>query len=193
MVKVEKVKKVPAAVAYEIGPPSVRDFWNYNLSWMIPEGRQVQQGGVIARFDTTEIEDNLREHRATLEKTLQEREKEQRNLDISLRQLRLDLVKAEGEMEKLDLDLSVPAGVVAPIELEEARLERELAERRVRFLREKIASEKSLVKTKLELLDVKREFAEQKDQGFPLCYVALACFNRVIFRVVRVRTGKGGP
>ena len=36
-VRVEATGKLEAAVAYEIGPPSVRDFWQYNLSWMIPE------------------------------------------------------------------------------------------------------------------------------------------------------------
>ena len=47
LMQVEATGKLEAAVAFEIGPPSVRDFWNYNLSWMIPEGSQVKQGDVI--------------------------------------------------------------------------------------------------------------------------------------------------
>lgn len=161
-VVVEAKGKLEAAVAVEVGPPSAQDFWNYNLSWMIPEGSRVKAGDVIARFDATQLDDQLRDHRAQLETTLQEREKEQRNLDISLRQLQLDLVKAEGELKKVDLDLSVPENLVSSIELEQTRLKQRLAQRRAEFLREKIEFEQELVLSKLELLDVKRSFAEGK-------------------------------
>jgi multidrug efflux pump subunit AcrA (membrane-fusion protein) len=158
---VEATGRLEAAVSYEVGPPSVADFWEYSLTWMIPEGSRVAQGDVIARFDATVIDERLRDHRAKLEKTLQEREKEERNLQVSLEEMRLDLVKAEGELKEVDLDLSVPEGLVPAAELEQNRLKRDLAQRRVDFLREKIEFEQQLVKTKLELLDVKRRF----DQG----------------------------
>jgi RND family efflux transporter MFP subunit len=161
-ITVEASGQLRAAVSFEIGPPSVQDFWEYNLSWMIPEGTFVEKGAVIARFDATEIEDRLREHKTTLEKTLQEREKEQRNLEVDLKRLRLDLVKAEGELKQVDLDLSVPQDLVSFIELEQTRLKRELAARRVEFLREKIDFSAALVQSKLELLDVKSKFAEGK-------------------------------
>lgn len=161
-VTVEATGKLEAAVAFEIGPPSVRDFWEYNLSWMIPEGTLVSEGDVIARFDATQLDERLRDHRAAHETVLQQKEKEQRNLDVSLRQLRLDLVKAEGELKTVDLDLSVPDGLVSFIELEQTRLKHQLARRRVDFLKEKIEFEQELVQSKLELLDVKRQFEEGK-------------------------------
>ena len=37
-----------AALAFEIGPPSVRDVWNYNLKWMVPDGSVVEKGGLVA-------------------------------------------------------------------------------------------------------------------------------------------------
>jgi multidrug efflux pump subunit AcrA (membrane-fusion protein) len=161
-VAVEATGRLEAAVAYEIGPPSVRDFWNYNLTWMIPEGSAVAQGDVVARFDATDIEERLRDHRAALETTLQEKEKEKRNLEVSLRELRLDLVKAEGQLRTLDLDLAVPELLMSDIEIQRLRLERELAARRAEFLREKIEFEQELVRSKLELLDVKRAYEESK-------------------------------
>lgn len=161
-VTVAATGKLEAAVNFEVGPPSARDFWEYNLTWMIPEGSRVKQGDVVARFDTTQLDDQLRDQRAGLETTQQEREKEQRNLEVSLKQLKLDLVKAEGELKKVDLDLSVPAGLVSDIELEQTRLRKQLAERRVAFLREKIDFERELVQSKLDLLDVKQEFWEGK-------------------------------
>jgi len=159
---VEATGSLEAAVAYEIGPPSARDVWQYNLSWMIPEGTNVKQGDVIARFDTTDLDDELRRHRADLETTLQTREKEERNLEVSLRQLNLDLVKAEGTLKKLDVEMAVPQELVSSIEVQQLKLERNLAQRKRDFLKEKIAFEQDLVKSKLELLDAKKEFYETK-------------------------------
>jgi len=159
---VEATGKLEAAVSFEVGPPSVREFWEYNLTWMIPEGSHVERGDVVARFDTTQLAERLREHRAELETTLEQKEKEERNLEVSLRQLRLDLVKAEGELKRVDLDLSVPENLVSMIELQQNRLKQELARRRVAFLGEKMEFERALVDSKLELLDVKRQLHEGK-------------------------------
>jgi RND family efflux transporter MFP subunit len=161
-VVVEATGKIEAAVAFEIGPPSAAGYWSYDLSWMIPEGTRVKAGDVIARFDTTDLDDHLRNHRADLEKVLQEREKEERNLEVSLRQLRLDLVKAEGELKKLEVETSVPSDLVSMIEIETLRLERKLARQQHDFLKEKIDFEQALVESKLEILDVKRQFSEAK-------------------------------
>ena len=83
-------------------------------------------------------------------------------MDVSLRQLRLDLTKAEGELKTVDLDLALPEGMVPFIELERTRLERDLFSRRVDFLGEKIDFESGLVDSKLELLGVKQEFQQSK-------------------------------
>ncbi len=160
--RVQATGTLEAEVAYEIGPPSIQGFWEYNLSWMIPEGSYVKEGDVVARFDATEIEDRLRNHRAALETTEQEKEKEKRNLDVDLRQLRLDLTKAEGELKTVNLDLSLPEGMVSDLEVERTRLQERLASRRVDFLSEKIEFESDLVDSKLELLDVKRNYEQTK-------------------------------
>ncbi|MGH9868208.1 MAG: efflux RND transporter periplasmic adaptor subunit [Candidatus Polarisedimenticolia bacterium] len=161
-VMVEATGRLETAVAFEIGPPSVQDFWEYNLTWMIPEGSRVKKGDVVARFDATQIEEKLREHRAARETAIQEKEKEERNLDVSLKQLKLDLVKAEGELKKINIEVSVPEELRSSIEVEQSRLKRELAQQRVDFLSEKIHFQTALVKSKLDLLDVKRTLAEGK-------------------------------
>jgi HlyD family secretion protein len=153
--------RLKAAVSHEMGPPSVRDVWNYNLKWMIREGARVRPGDVVLRFDTTDLDEKLLQYETSLETTRQEREKEQRNLEIELRRLQLDLVKAEGELRMSDVELSVPEGLVASIELERLRLSRQLAQTRVEHLREKIRFEKDLVASKLALLDVKTRRWEQ--------------------------------
>jgi len=159
---VDATGKLEAAVAFEIGPPSARDFWQYNLEWMIPEGTRVKKGDVIARFDTQELDDRLRTDRADLETTLQKKEKEERNLEVQLKSLNLDLVKAEGDLKKLDVQAAVPEDIVSSIEIQQLELQRDLARRRLEFLREKVAFERDLVKSKLELLETKKVFHETK-------------------------------
>ena len=163
---VEATGTLEAELYYEIGPPSVRDFWQYNLQWMIPEGAHVQEGTVIARFDAQQLEDRLRDHRAELETATQEKEKEERNLEIDLEQLQLDLVEAEGEIEKVALELTVPEEIIPRIELGQLRLEQKLARERVEFLKEKIDFQKELVKNKLDLLEVKKSRASQRIQYY---------------------------
>ena len=147
--------RLKAAVSFELGPPSIRDTWNYNLKWMAREGKRVKEGDTVLRFDGTELDEKLLTYGTNLEKTRQEREKEQRNLEIQLKQLHLDLVKAEGEVKKTAVELSVPEGLVSGIELEQLRLSRELAVKRVGHLRAKIVFEQQLVASKLDLLGVK--------------------------------------
>ncbi|MFQ5701956.1 MAG: efflux RND transporter periplasmic adaptor subunit [Acidobacteriota bacterium] len=159
---VQATGRLEAAVAFEVGPPSARGFWQYNLSWMVPEGSQVEKGKVVARFDATEIAERLRKHRADLETTLQTRQKEERNLQVDLRRLDLDLVKAEGELKTLQVQMAVPQDLISSIEIRELALKNRLAQRRHDYLREKIAFQKKLVRSKLDLLDAKKEFYENK-------------------------------
>ncbi|GAB4222746.1 MAG: hypothetical protein Kow0062_21360 [Acidobacteriota bacterium] len=159
---VEGTGKLEAAVAYQIGPPSVPDTWNYNLTWMIPEGRWVDKGDVVARFDATDVEEQLRDLEAKLETVRQEREKEQRSLEVALREMELDLVRAESDMEVSRIDASIDPSLVGGIEVQEARLRQELARRRYELLAERMDLERTLVRSKLEVLDVKRRYYEGK-------------------------------
>ena len=165
-VLVEAGGSLEAAVYYEMGPPSVKDFWNYNLTWMIPEGAKVKKGQVVARFDGQELEDRLRDFKAELETVTQEKEKEQRQLEIQLKQLDLDLVEAEAEVAKVAVEAALPDELVPALELARTRRRKELAEVKVAFLEDKIDFQKDLVRSKLELLEVKKTRAQQKIDYF---------------------------
>lgn len=165
-VLVEAGGTLEAAIYYEMGPPSVKDVWNYNLTWMIPEGTRVKEEQVVARFDAQDLEDRLREDRAELETVTQEKEKEQRQLEIQLKQLDLDLVEAQAEVEMVSVEVSVPAELIPALELAETRLRKALAEERVVFLKAKLQFQEDLVRSKLELLDIKKQRIEQKIEYF---------------------------
>lgn len=190
--KIDATGKLEAAIAYEIGPPSMRDQWSYNLTWMIPEGRRVTKGTVVARFDTTDLDERLRVERAELETTQQEREKEERSLQVSLKDLKLDLVKAEGDAKRVALDASVPAELVSSIEVEQKQLEKALNDRRVEFLTEKTSFEQKLVDSKLELLEVKQRFHQERIDYYEKMKESHAVKAPVDGLIVYVPKGRGG-
>ena len=151
-----------AAVSNQLGPPSIPDHWSYNLTFMAPEGSVVKAGTPVARFDATQIEDRLRETQAELETAVKEREKEEKSLEVELRQLVLSLAEARGELERTKLEVAVPRELLASIEAEEYRLKDKLLRDKVGLLEKKITARRANVAAKLKLLNVKKQRAEQR-------------------------------
>jgi HlyD family secretion protein len=121
---------------------------------------------VVARFDGQELEDRLRDFKAELETVTQEKEKEQRQLEIQLKQLDLDLVEAEAEVARVAVEAALPDELVPALELARTRRRKAMAEEKVAFLKDKIDFQKDLVRSKLELLEVKKTRAQQKIDYF---------------------------
>lgn len=159
---IEATGALEAAVSTQLGPPSIPDTWSYNLTFMAPEGKVVRKGEVVMRFDGTQIEDRLRETQADYETAVKEREKEEKSLEVEVRQLDLDLVEARSDLKRAELEVAVPDSLLSSIEAEELRLAERLAEDKVGFLESKIAARKDQVAAQLKLLDVKRQRAEQR-------------------------------
>lgn len=151
-----------AAVSNQLGPPSIPDFWSYNLTFMAPEGSLVTAGTPVARFDATQIEDRLRESQAELETAVKEREKEEKSLEVELRQLELTLAEARADLERSKLDVAVPQELLASIEAEEFRLKDRMLRDKVALLEKKITARRDNVEAKLKLLTVKKQRADQR-------------------------------
>jgi hypothetical protein len=141
----------------------VPDFWSYNLTFMIPEGTLVKAGSPVMRFDSTQIEDRLRESQAEFETAVKEREKEEKSLEVELRQLELSLVEARANLERSKMDVAIPQELVSSIEAKELALKEELERRKVELLGKKIQARRENVEAKLKLLAVKKQQrAEQR-------------------------------
>lgn len=151
-----------AAVSNQLGPPSIPDTWSYNLTFMIPEGSLVKAGTPVMRFDSTQIEDRLRESQAEFETAVKEREKEEKSLEVELRQLELSLVESRAELERSKIDVAVPAELLSSIEAEELRLKERLERDKVALLQKKIDARRENVAAQLKLLAVKKQRAEQR-------------------------------
>jgi multidrug efflux pump subunit AcrA (membrane-fusion protein) len=126
-----------AVDAYLLGPPGVREIWNYRISFLAPEGEEVAAGTPVVSFDASELEKSLIELRAASETADEEIQKKQ--LDVLVRRRADELRRAEAtaKLEKKELQLSGPSGVAAALVTRELELDRELAQREVAYLDER--------------------------------------------------------
>lgn len=117
-----------------IGPPQIKNMWNYKISFLTPEGAEVQAGQPVLGFDTSALQQELQEKIAERDSAEKELEKRTTDLEIERRQLELQLAEAQGRKRRAELKISVPEEVIDRNELEEARIDHQLAERELEYL-----------------------------------------------------------
>lgn len=138
VVGVEVEGELQAVDSARIGPPPIQDIWNFQVAWMAPEGSEIQAGQPVLRFDTTQLEQRLREQTAQRDSTEKSLEKKMTDLVIERRGLELSLAEAEGRLRKANLQLDVPAAATARAELEKARIDQKLAKLEIASLESKL-------------------------------------------------------
>jgi multidrug efflux pump subunit AcrA (membrane-fusion protein) len=121
-----------------ITPPPLPDVYDFNISFMAPEGSTVETGRPLLGFDTSELERQLLEQENQLEQALKNIEKLDVDLDQQMLQLQLQLAEAQAGRGKAELAADVPEDLRSENEAEIARLDLRLAQREVQSLTERI-------------------------------------------------------
>ena len=150
-----------AVVSNQLGPPSIPDTWNYNLTWMANEGGFVRSGDAVMKFDGTVIEDKLRQSQTDFETASKEREKQEKSLEVEVEQLKLNLVEERSTLARAELEAQVPEGLISSLDAQELKLKEKLAREKVSYLEAKIKARSQQVAAQLKLLDVKKQRAKQ--------------------------------
>jgi HlyD family secretion protein len=145
-----------------LGPPRVERMFDYNITFMAPEGEEVGSGTPVLSFDTTELERRLLERQTASEQAGKNLEK----LDASLRQQALQqelrLAEVEARLRKAILKADVPEDLSSARALQQARLDVELAEREVRSLKGQIEAELRAGEAQKAVLQADRDRAERQ-------------------------------
>jgi HlyD family secretion protein len=145
--------------AIRIGPPQVRDVWDYKIAFMAPEGMQVRAGQPVLGFDTSELQRQLLDKMAERDSAQKELEKRQTNLEISRRDNELHLAEAQARQRKAALKVDVPPELVANKDLAKSREDLALANRELAYLKERLHLESLQGRTEMEALSKKRDRA----------------------------------
>lgn len=118
-----------------LSPPQVKDMWQFKIASLTTEGTDVAEGDPVVTFDGTELQQRLRRTISERDQAEKELEKKVTDLEIERRDLNLQLEQAEARLRKAEFLLEVPDDVLAENELEEARIDRHLAQLEVDYLK----------------------------------------------------------
>ncbi len=154
--------ELEAVESAALGPPPMREVWNFKISFMAPEGTEVREGMPVLGFDTTELQQRLLREMAERDSTQKQLEKAVTDAEKEERDLRLRLEEARSGLRKAELKLATPDVVVARTEVEKARIDRHLAELEVSCIESKREHRRISSEAGLEALRERRDRAAAK-------------------------------
>lgn len=164
VVGVEVTGTLESVESAYLGPPQVRNLWNFKIAMIAPEGTEVRKGMPVVRFDSSELERTLRTKIAERDSAEQEIEKERTSQKRELRDTELQLAEAEAKLRKARLKVDVPAYLSEANELEQARIDLELAEREVQHLKSKLELQAEQGRARVASLRERRDRAASRVQ-----------------------------
>ena len=121
-----------------LGPPQIRDVWQFKIAMMAEEGSEVTAGQPVLAFDTSELQQRLQTKKADLDSARIEVEKHKVFLAVTEANDILTLAETEARLRKAKLLVGQPSELQAGIEVKKARLDLELAELEVDLIRRRI-------------------------------------------------------
>lgn len=127
-----------ATSSVSIGPPQIRNEFRFRLARMVEEGTQVSEGDFVLEFDTSDVARRAREMTANLQRVQEEYQKKRSDFDIQVRQLRLTVEEARAEYAKLENKLNYQVELESALTVEETRIRRDAAKRKLEFLEAKL-------------------------------------------------------
>jgi HlyD family secretion protein len=165
-----------AVDAASLGPPMVRELWQYKVTFMAPEGAQVRRGQPVLAFDASELEKTLHDKEAERDSAQEKLAKRRADLEIARRDDQLHLAQAEADHRRAELKLAVPPELKRRNELADARADEQLAARAIAYYRERLRLEAAAGGAEL------RSLGEQHDRAAARVTevrVAIASMRRV--------------
>ncbi len=142
-----------AARGVDLGAPPVPNVWRFKILQMAPEGKQVESGEVVLRFDPSEVDKQLLQERAELEKAFQERDKTKASLSLGEEDMRLEVEEARVQSEKAANKLRQSRQFESSLKIQEAEFDAALAARRVELLEKKLEATREHSRLQLEILE----------------------------------------
>jgi multidrug resistance efflux pump len=112
-----------------LGPPAIPDLWDFKVSFMAPEGAEVKQGDPVLGFDLSVLQRRLEEKQTERDSVRKQVEKKLADVELARRDETLKIAQAEATLRKAQLKVDRPTDLTGSVELEQARLDLQLAEK----------------------------------------------------------------
>jgi len=121
-----------------LGPPQVRDVWQFKIAMLVEEGTEVTAGQPILAFDPSELQQRLQTKMADLDSARTEVEKKKIDIAVTVANDRLALAEVEARLRKAKLIADQPTLLHSSSEIEKAKLDLELADLEVDLILRRI-------------------------------------------------------
>jgi HlyD family secretion protein len=119
-------------------PPPFRDYWQFQIVSMAPEGGNVKIGDVLINFDAQKVREDLLRYQSELDQANKELEKTKVSIDLERQELSSKLAEAQNKFEKLKLKQGAGSEIEASNVIEKDNLAIEQARREVEAMKERI-------------------------------------------------------
>jgi len=147
-----------------VGPPQVPDVFDFKISMMAAEGKDVAAGEPVLAFDSSNLARKLEEKRAESDSAAKRIEKKEKDAAIARENDELRLAEATSRFRKAQLELEVPAELVKSQQLRDSRLGFEDAKREMEYLTERLEATKRADQATLESLRGQKAAADRRVQ-----------------------------
>lgn len=149
--------EIESANSTFFGPPSVPGIWQYTISFMAPEGREVEPGMPILKFDPQDLMTQLRDKSNSLNEKQKQLEKQEIVARDVIAELKLRQQEAIADLSKAKLKADIPVELLASRDYKENKLILRQAEITLQSREQEIQKEQRVQETEINIL--KREIA----------------------------------
>jgi hypothetical protein len=161
---VEVMGVLQAVGSAPVGPPQVSDIFDYKISMMAPEGKDVRTGAPVLGFDTGDLDRKLLEKRAESESAGKRIEKKEKDSQIARENDDLRLAEATSRFRKAGLELEVPPELVKSQELQTSRLNYQDAKAEIEFMNARLTASRRADEVALAALRAQKAAADARVQ-----------------------------
>jgi len=154
--------EVAALRSAVLGPPSVRNQWQFQIISLATDGSRVEAGDVVVEFDAGDLNRRLNEARSKANEARSEREKVLLELAERERNERLALAEERAQLEKARRKAAQPVETLPSIEYQKLIVSREQAESRMTLIARR--AERASQQRKAELALVESTLAQAQGE-----------------------------
>ena len=149
--------EIESANSAFFGPPVVSDIWQFTISFMAPEGRIVDAGTPILKFDPQALMTKLRDKSNALNEKQKNLEKQEIVAREVVAELKLSQQEAIASLDKARLKADIPVELLANRDFQENRLNLRQAELTKTLRDQEFEKEQHVQEIEIKIL--KREIA----------------------------------
>jgi multidrug efflux pump subunit AcrA (membrane-fusion protein) len=145
-----------------VGPPQIRDVWEFKIAMLADEGIEVREGQPVVAFDASELQQRLQTKLADLDSARTEVEKKGVDIAVTIANDRLALAEVEARLRKAKLIADQPDQLHSSNEIRKAELDLELASLEVGLIRQRIDATRRAGEEELGVLEANLERVESE-------------------------------